>query len=496
MENNKLDKLFRNKLKDVKVPPPEGAWEAIAEKLPRKKKNRVIMLWWSAAAVLLALVGSSVFFWSNSNSDTQNIQLVDTDKQSEISIEKQQNNIITIETEKSDIATIKKSVEEATTIEYPTGSKQDASDSKAIADTYLQEKTIASQEAKGNKSTADLLDIEAKANKKSIAKEQVDESVKKEKEAHQKLKETLLAKEESSINKEKKEGVAEQIVQTKPLEEEHNGVELKQEVVSLVSNDNLFGTDEKADKSKEEVRNKWSVGPQVAPVYYNSISGGSSLDSQFNDSGKEGGVNMSLGLQVAYQINDNWQVRSGINKMDVGYATNNVQVGYSDPNLAIYNVNYGNVSDGGIVITAFSNENLSNIQEANLGNRVELLYMEGNTQLKQNISYLEIPIEIERKIINTDFEWSIIGGVSSLFLTDNEIYVNNKDYNTHIGSASNLEKTSFTTNIGMGFGYNFTKRVHLQLEPMFKYQLNAYTNSVDFKPYIFGIYTGVRWRLD
>lgn len=496
MENNKLDKLFRNKLKDVKVPPPEGTWEAIAEKLPRKKKNRVIMLWWSAAAVLLALIGSGVFFWSNSNSDNLNTQLVDTDKHSEISIEKQQNNVVTIETEKPDITAIRKTEKDAISIEYPTDSKQDASGSKAVTDTYLQEKTIASQETKENKPASDLLPIEAKADEEPLAKEQVDKSVKKEKEANQKTKETLLAKEESITNKEKTEDVTERIVQTKPLEEEHSDVELKQEAVSLGSNDPLFATDDKADKSKEEVRNKWSVGPQVAPVYYNSISSGSSLDNQFNDSGKEGGLNMSLGLQVAYQLNDHWQVRSGINKMDVGYATNNVQVGYSDPNLAIYNVNYGNVPDGGIVVTAFSDNNLSNIRASNLGNRVEVLYMEGNTQLKQNISYLEIPIEIERKIINTDFEWSVIGGVSSLFLTDNEIYVKNKDYSTHIGSASNLQKTSFTTNIGMGFGYNFTKRVHLQLEPMFKYQLNAYTNSVDFKPYIFGIYTGVRWQLD
>ena len=482
MENNKLDNLFRNKLKDVKVPPPEGTWEAIAEKLPNKKKNRVIMLWWSVAAVLLALIGSSVFFWTVSDSESQKIEIVDIESQSEISIEKQQDNAIAIEDEKLGTKDTKKPKEDAVTIDHPTESKYNTLKNKAVVDKYLQEKAVAVEETEKEKSTSEILNAQ-----NAIVQEQIDKKEKKK----------LFAKQDVLVNDGENKGfVTEQIAQTKPSETENIEAEVKQEVLSLVSKNGFFAVEEATDNSKSKEKSKWSVGPQVAPVYYNSLSGGSSLDSQFNDSGKEGDVNMSLGLQVAYQINDNWQVRSGINKMDVGYATNNVQVGYSDPNLAIYNINYGNVSDGGVVITAFSNENLSSIRESNLGHRVELLYIEGNTQLKQSISYLEIPIEIERKLINSDFEWSIIGGVSSLFLTDNEIYVSNSEYSSHIGSASNLEKTSFTTNIGMGFGYNFTKRVHLQLEPMFKYQLNAYTNSVNFKPYIFGVYTGVRWRLD
>lgn len=476
MENNKLDKLFRDKLKDVKVSPPEGIWEAIAEELPVRRKSRVATLWWSAAAVLLALIGSSAFFWFISNPDSQNIQLVETDRQIEILIEENQENLVKVKETKFDEAKIKVIEKDIKSIKNSISSESDFSESKALVDDYFKEKTIVNQEIKGNESIYDL------SGNEFIAKELNNENVKDGKEI-------LLVKTEESTNKDSN---LEQLIQGKLSETENKN--LKQEVLSLVDNEKYAF--EEVVNSKSEVRRKWSVGPQVAPVYYNSISGGSSLDSQFKDSGKEGGLNMSFGMQVAYQVNDNWQLRSGINKMDVGYATKNVHVGYSDPNLAIYNVNYSNVNDNGIVFTAFSNANLSNIQNSDLESRVELLYMEANSQLKQNISYLEIPIEIERKIINTDFEWSIIGGVSSLFLTNNVIYVDNKENRSHIGSASNLNKTSFTTNIGMGFGYNFTKQIHLQLEPMFKYQLNAYTNSVDFKPYIFGVYTGVRWRLD
>src|SRR5699024_10529929 len=251
------------------------------------------------------------------------------------------------------------------------------------------------------------------------------------------------------------------------------------------------------EQSDEKKQGKWAIGPLVAPVYYNSISNGSSLDEQFNNNQKEGGYNMSVGVQVTYQINENWQLRSGINKMNVGYATNNVQVGYSDPNLGLRNVNYTNSSNlGEVVVTAFSTDNLYKMQAEGVGSRIEVLSLSGNTQLKQNMTYLEVPLEIERKIIQSNFELSVIGGVSSLFLADNNISINNKDYICDIGDANNLEKTSFTTNIGMGFGYNFNKNIYFQLEPMFKYQLNAYRNSVDFKPYIFGVYTGINWKLD
>lgn len=505
MENNNLDKLFRDKLKDLKVSAPEDTWEAIAEKLPRKKKRRALVLWWSAAAVLLILLSSSVLYLFMSDAPSKNTQLVETEKKSEIptksSTETTASETLTENSPKNTLATEGKELKStdktklqdkrSTDNKYNTRSEFDTTKNKAIADkSDVQDKTIASQETQRRKSKSDT----TSESEQSVIQKQKDKNA-----TLSKDKETLYANEYPSINetKNKQNLVEKQIAQAKDLnKEDEEKIEEEQEVDTLLNNTTLLAEEENIQEETKDKQGKWSVGPQVAPVYYNSMSTGSSLDSQFNNSGNKGGVNMSLGLQVAYQLNDNWQVRSGVHQMNVGYATNNVQVGYSDPNLAIANINYNDASAGDIVVTAFSNENLTDLYSANLGNKVEVLNMEGNTQLKQNITYLEVPIEIERKLIQSDFEWTIIGGVSSLFLTENDVYVHNKDYSHQLGSATNLEKTSFTTNIGMGFGYNFTKHLHLKLEPMFKYQLNAYTNSVDFKPYMFGVYTGINWKLD
>lgn len=489
MEKNNLDKLFQEKLKDLKVSAPKDAWEAVVKKLEEKKKRRTVVLWWSVAAMLLVLLTSHVFYRMITENTISNTPIVETE-----------NKINNTSEEKIETTTEKSLVETKLSKENydPTRLDKNGIDNilsdKSLEETSIK-KIIADKETQAKTAVASEKHPKTEIESETIVSQSSAVYVK-EKETP--FTENTLINNAVATQDWKKQKVAESEDKEQLQEKvEENSEKIKslktisEESTLLAIEDN---SNQKDTPKKEE---RWSIGAQVAPVYYNSVNGGSSLDNQFNDSGNEGGINMSLGLQVAYQVNDKWQLRSGVHRMNVGYATNNVQVGYSTQNLAISNINYRHASGNDIVVTAFSNDNLSDIQQSQYESKVEVLYIEGDTQLKQAISYIEVPVEIERKIIHSDFEWSIIGGVSSLFLTGNDVYVkNNKDYSYPIGSANNLEKTSFTTNIGMGFGYNFSKRLHLKLEPMFKYQWNAYTKSVDFKPYIFGVYTGVNFKLD
>ena len=64
-----------------------------------------------------------------------------------------------------------------------------------------------------------------------------------------------------------------------------------------------------------------------------------------------------------------------------------------------------------------------------------------------------------------------------------------------IGKATNLNNMHFSSNIGLGFSYNFKRRFQANLEPMLKYQINAYnSNTGNFKPYIIGISTGLTYK--
>ena len=82
-----------------------------------------------------------------------------------------------------------------------------------------------------------------------------------------------------------------------------------------------------------------------------------------------------------------------------------------------------------------------------------------------------------------------------MFLGNNEISVKAGDFESVLGEANNLSSISFTTNIGVGLNYQFSEKLMFNIEPMFKYQLNPYTDSsVDYKPYYIGIYSGLSFK--
>ncbi len=104
-------------------------------------------------------------------------------------------------------------------------------------------------------------------------------------------------------------------------------------------------------------------------------------------------------------------------------------------------------------------------------------------------------MELKYALINNRFGVNVIGGLSTLFLDDNEVSVRDGEFREVLGAANNLNSVSFSTNVGVGFDYKISKSIKFSVEPMFKYQLNPYTDSsVDFNPYFIGIYGGLSFR--
>ena len=90
---------------------------------------------------------------------------------------------------------------------------------------------------------------------------------------------------------------------------------------------------------------------------------------------------------------------------------------------------------------------------------------------------------------------NLIGGLSTLFLGNNDIAVEAGSFQSTLGEANNLTSVSFSTNVGLGFDYKLSKKFKFNVEPMFKYQLNPYTDSsVNFQPYYVGVYTGLSYK--
>lgn len=232
-------------------------------------------------------------------------------------------------------------------------------------------------------------------------------------------------------------------------------------------------------------KNKWQISPNVGRVYMNANSGGSPIDEQLSDYEKKSDKSVSFGIGVQYAVSNKIVVRTGINKLVLGYNTNNVlySTGLTANNLR--NIEY------------FSNNAVKFVNERNYGllTTTEKEIQSTNTgNLNQKMGYYELPMEVSYAVLDKKFGINLIGGFSTLFLNENAISMVSPQSKIELGAAKNLSQVHFSTNIGLGFKYQITKPLQINVEPMVKYQLNTFSNnSGDFKPLFIGLYSGISY---
>ena len=238
--------------------------------------------------------------------------------------------------------------------------------------------------------------------------------------------------------------------------------------------------------------NKWSIGPTVAPVYFSASGEGSPVHSTFASNSKSGNVDLSYGLTVAYEVGKKLKIRTGVHRVNYGYDTNDVVFTSSldgSVNL-IDNINYS--SDSQNIVLESKNKGALSVEKAELASDASAI-LDG--KMIQNLGYLEIPLELNYSLIDKKFGVDLIGGLSSLFLVDNAVLLESEGLVTEVGEANNVNTTNFSTNIGVGFNYQFSPKVQLNLEPMFKYQLNTFSDTAgSFRPFSVGVYSGFSFK--
>jgi hypothetical protein len=196
--------------------------------------------------------------------------------------------------------------------------------------------------------------------------------------------------------------------------------------------------------------NRWAISPNVAPVYYSSLSQGSSIDPTFADNTQNGEVNVSYGINVSYALTQRLTVRSGVSNVNLSYATGGLELATGDANAALQSVNF---NDKGTVVTAIDQGALIDAAEGSNFDNLTRKVTDGDVFLTQSISYTEIPAELTYALVNKRLGVSLIGGFSTLLLGTNEVSVSANDFEDVIGEANNLSDVSFSTNVGVGLSY-------------------------------------------
>nr|WP_299343408.1 hypothetical protein [Allomuricauda sp.] len=537
MGKKNLEQLFRDTFKDFQDTPDEQVWKSIEATLDEKKqKKRVIPLWWrlGGVAALLAILFYAINPFGGSGegnetntpiiTDTENLEKpslnvdsVDTDTKiaNQTEEERQKDSIhesdtsIDFNESKGALAETEKGMDES----RPSNADRKTEDAQGVAnvdeevgqelpnnknqksnlvDKAILQKEVVAENENENKNTPNNPNVDAgklldnkqpNVSEEVAAANQEDEQKAAEKETpnliNEKAAETLLEKEAVAENDpEKNEDI------------EDSG---KKSIFDAIAEQNA---EEDEDLVAENGESKWSMGPSVAPVYFNGSGEGSPIHSNFSSNSKSGNVNLSYGLTVAYNLGKRLKVRSGVHRVDFGYDTNEIVFSSSiesSTNALIDNIDYSQTSRNLVVQSKRETPNVATGDAFVELNNTETPGLDG--KMVQQLGYIEVPLELNYALIDKKFGVNIIGGMSSLFLVDNTVLLESEELVTEMGEANNANSVNFSTNVGIGLNYEFSPKMQLNLEPMFKYQLNTFSETAGpFRPFSVGVYSGVSFK--
>jgi hypothetical protein len=473
-EKYNIDRLFQEQLKDFEATPGNQVWHNIEAELKKDKKPKVIPIWLKYSGIAAAFFLGLFILNTNQTSDLKT--------ENRIVISKNSNS-------KKDISFQKHPKETQKEAKIVVNSKENSKYKKEILNNHFlkpiakDEKKIRPynfsntlDEPKKNQNDAGIFLSKNNLPIKQLATNDNNTNFS-----------SLNADKIGVENSNSDAYVQNQILEKKDLKEKEESK--KQPSINPESPNELEEILKAKSEQKKAVasnsKNKWQITPNVAPVYLNSNSGGSPIDQQLSNYEKKADKSISLGIGIQYAFSKKIVFRSGINKVVLGYETDNVMysTGLRANNLT--NIHYS--SDNTI---KFVNE----MKYSSLSTFEKEIQSTNSGTLNQKMGYYELPMEISYAVLNKKFGINLIGGFSTLFLNENSISLVSSQSKIKLGEAKNLNQVHFSTNVGFGFKYQIIKSFQINVEPMVKYQVNTFSNNAgDFKPLFIGLYSGISY---
>ena len=243
---------------------------------------------------------------------------------------------------------------------------------------------------------------------------------------------------------------------------------------------------EHSNKKLLRVKNHWSVSPVISQFFYRSFSSKSTIDPGLNRAKKTGGNSTAYGFKIAYQATKKLRIQTGVHHINLSQTTQNIALVETRNNRMFTNSSPNVVNKNPINGT----KNMSFFTKNNE------LYRNANTtsNLSQNFSYLEIPIEINYELFgNNRLQFHLIGGFSTLLLTENNIEIKTNNFKYFDGKATNLNNVNFSLNFGTDIEYHLSKKWFLNITPNLKIQTKTFSRNSN-NPYLMGISSGINYK--
>ena len=495
MGKKNLEQLFKDIFLDFKEVPDDKVWSAIENSLDKKRqRNRILPLWWQIGGIAAAL--AILFFVFNPFEEDKGIDkiITGTENTAEPTSTKENGSDIAIPTNTS----VKPEVEG---LVNTTAKGKEEIRSEKVVDNDNAVFANSSKDS-GSKMVGTISIANAKKEQRVIAntEDKVDtekdlsvasQNKKGSQDGDTKIESTVAKSDNPKGEKDLNPVTAITDSDAVTAIDDENKQPEKKSIYDAIKEQEM----EKDVAAAQNIPGKWSVGPSVAPVYYNASGNGSPIHSDFVSNTKSGNLNLSYGLTVGYDLGKKLKIRSGVHKVNYGYDTNDVVFSSSlraSTSDKFANIDYSQNSETIVVQSKKSAANtILSSKEIAMGATPAL-----DGKMVQQLGYIEVPLELNYALVERKFGLDLIGGVSSLFLVDNSVLLeSNEHLITEMGEANNVNSLNFSANFGMGLNYRFATRFQINVEPIFKYQLNTFSNtSGNFRPYSIGVYSGIRYK--
>lgn len=256
-----------------------------------------------------------------------------------------------------------------------------------------------------------------------------------------------------------------------------------------------------------EKKERWSIAALVSPTYMSNFQTKSSEAVRQLGTAEQPVISYSGGLALSYNVSRRLSVQSGLYYASYGNELTGISAygGFNSYDQMKGNSNFEVQTVSGKVATSNSDvylvDNISNSRVTAYfdsksfdPSTANLEYMNGS--LRQNLGYLELPLILRYKLVDGTFDFNIVGGLSSNMLVSNSVYAPINGGRYEVGKTEGLNTFIFSSSLGMGMEYSFTRNFSFNLEPTLRYYLNPFSNTsgLGVHPYSFGIFSGISYR--
>jgi hypothetical protein len=251
-----------------------------------------------------------------------------------------------------------------------------------------------------------------------------------------------------------------------------------------------------------QVKERWSISALASPTYYSRF--GSTDPVQVATEQSSGSY--SGGLSVAYRINRRLSIQTGLFYASLGQHIEGINsfAGFQQYSQTKGGHNFELATSSGTLVTnnadvfliADGNQRLYTQYTRDVFDPVKADLRYVDNSIIQNFSYLQMPVMLRYKLVDRNLALNLIGGIASDVLVGNSAFAHEGGSKYRIGETEGLNTLAFSSSLGMGFEYNFSQKISLNLEPTFRYFINPFHSAPGTKiyPYSFGVFSGFSYK--